>query len=109
MKLAKLFGCIALALVVGTAGKATAESGNLGYGTNLLYATDLDGAGFSSLYTIAGGGAVVKRFGVGQRFQSLAFAAQDVGYGPNLLYALGGDANGAGIINLNSISTQGAV
>ena len=45
-------------------------------------------SGFSTFGTIDTNGAVTDRFGVGDDFDALVFAAEDRGFGPNLFYYL---------------------
>ena len=63
--------------------------------------------GFSTFGTIDTSGAVVDRFGVGENFDALTFAAGNRGYGPNLFYYLRHD--GTGFSTFGTIDTSGAV
>jgi hypothetical protein len=63
--------------------------------------------GFSTFGTIDTSGAVTDRFGVGNDYDALTFAAADLGYGPNLFYYLRHD--GAGLSTFGTIDTSGAV
>src|SRR5438552_3660567 len=84
---------------------------DLGYGPNLFYYLrhDPNFNNFSTFGTISTSGAIIDRFGVGQNFDALAFAADDLGYGPNLLYYLRHDPNLNNFSTFGTISTNGAI
>ncbi len=63
--------------------------------------------GFSTFGTIATNGAITDRFGVGNNFDALTFAAADLGYGPNLFYYLRHDNNS--FSTFGTIATNGAI
>ena len=63
--------------------------------------------GFSTFGTIETSGAVTDRFGVGDDFDALTFAAANLGYGTNLFYYLRHDASG--FSTFGTLETSGAV
>ena len=63
--------------------------------------------GFSTFGTIDTNGTVTDRFGAGNNFDALTFAAEDLGYGPNLFYYLRHDA--AGFSTFGTIDANGTV
>src|ERR1700676_5784465 len=71
----------ALTFAVGLA--ARASSVDVGYGPDLFYYLRHDGTGFSTYGTISTSGAVTDRFGVGNNFDALTFASNNLGYGSN--------------------------
>jgi hypothetical protein len=64
-------------------------------------------SGLSIFGTIGTDGTVSDRFGVGEDFDALVFAAQDLGYGPNLFYYLRHDAGGSS--TFGTFGTDGTV
>jgi hypothetical protein len=50
--------------------------------------------GISIFGTIDTNGAITDRFGVGNNYDALTFAAEDLGYGSNLFYYLRRDVTG---------------
>jgi hypothetical protein len=79
----------------------------LGYGSNPFYYFRHDSSGHSIFGTISTSGAVTDRFGVGNNFDALAFAPENLGYGPDLFYYLRHDSSG--FSTFGTISTSGAV
>jgi Galactose oxidase-like, Early set domain len=65
------------------------------------------GIGFSTFGTIDTSGAITDRFGVGNDYEALTFAPDDLGYGPNLFYYVRHDAGG--FSTFGTIATSGAV
>ena len=83
---------------------------DLGYGPDLFYYLRHDpaNADFSTFGTIATSGTITDRFGVGNAFDALTFAPNDVGYGPNLFYYLRHDP-ASGFSTFGTISTDGTI
>lgn len=88
-----------------------AASIDVGYGPDLFYYLRHDpvAANFSTFGTIATTGSIIDRFGVGNDFTALTFAAPDVGYGPNLFYYLRRDPANANFATFGTIEPSGVV
>jgi hypothetical protein len=84
---------------------------DLGYGPNLFYYLRHDpGLGnFSTFGTISTSGIITDRFGVGQNFDAITFAADNLGYGPNLFYSLRHDPGLNDFSTFGTISTSGII
>jgi hypothetical protein len=89
----------------------TFVAANLGYGPNLFYTLRHDPSlgNFSTFGTISTSGVITDRFGVGQNFDALTFAADNLGYGPNLFYTLRHDPSLGDFSTFGTIATSGII
>lgn len=86
-------------------------SPNLAYGPDLFYYIRLDPAvsDFSTFGTLSANGETIDRFGLGNNFDAITFAAKDLGYGPNLFYYLRHNPDIGNFSTFGTISTSGIV